>query len=92
MQAEVMEWLDRIIENMKEQKALSRFNNQIMICGSKDHIQMFKGIEIVADELGIELQSKPHAGRIPPYAQKTRLFFDYRGIEVFQFVDGDKYA
>ncbi len=89
---EVMEWLDSIIENMKEQKALSKFNNQIMICGAKDYIQMFKGIEIVADELGIELQSKPHAGRIPPYAQKVKLSFDYKGYEVFQFSDGEQHV
>jgi hypothetical protein len=51
----IKEWLDKLVRNLKEAQELENFNSQIMCCCPCTTIQIYKGIDIIADVMGIEL-------------------------------------
>jgi hypothetical protein len=76
----VKEWLDKLVDNQNELRNLKYCNSQIELCGPTDTIHIFRGIEKIADAVGVELQMICDDSREYPY----RYFFRYRGWEVTQ--------
>lgn len=82
-EVEIREWLDKLVDNIKDRQALKEFNIQISACSAEDYIHLWDGIEIVSDSLGIKLKREPHDEKY-----KEKLSFVYKGIEVMQLVGG----
>ena len=78
---QIREWLDDVIDNMKDREALSEFSNQISICNPVNWVHLSKGIEIAADLLGVPLKKELHGK-----GYKYKLSFTYKGVEVMQLV------
>ncbi len=80
---DVKEWLDANIELRKKLPEYEDFNEQIQLCGfgRKNTLHVFKGIDIIADVVGAELQQKEDwEDEERPYY----YYFMYEGFEVFQ--------
>lgn len=78
-------WLDNIIDKQSELKAacrdLTMQSNATVICsGITEWVQIYSGIEALAEALGIEL--KRGAGN-----KYDHLTFKYRGVEIIQVVE-----
>ena len=76
----IKEWLDKLVDNNVEAKQLEEFNNQISTIFADDYIHIYKGIQIIADVMGIELKERKRECKVFPY----EYFFEYRGIEFVQ--------
>lgn len=74
---EIKEWLDRLVENRKERAALTQLNSSICTVGAESTIHLYKGIEIIADVLGVPLQKTTCCGTIMYYCV-------YNGTEIRQ--------
>lgn len=74
------EWLDALVDNLEQRKNLTYFNNQIRTTGGTGDIQIYTGIDILADLLGIELEEEIFKGMEYPYC----CYFFYRNIKIFQ--------
>lgn len=80
----VKEWLDKLIDTYTELKNLKYCNTQIEICGVHDFIQVYSGIEIIADAMGIKLWTKYDKENTEyPY----KYYFGYRGYEIMQICE-----
>ena len=77
-EAMARDWLNQIISCMKQRSPFDVFNNQIRTIGSPDDIQLFKGIEILSDLLGLKLQD---GGKNENY---NEYYFLFNGVKVFQ--------
>lgn len=77
---EIKEWLDKVVENIKETEKLCEFNTQINICHPGKGIHIFRGIDIIADNMSLELKEANDQSTEFPY----RYSFMYEGIEFFQ--------
>ena len=77
---DVKEWMDALIENMEERKNLTCFNNQIRTTSESGDIQIYTGIDILADLLGIELKEESLEDIEYPYL----YYFFYRGKKICQ--------
>lgn len=82
--ASVKEWLDKLVSLHNEAKAIEQYSNDIEAIISRRGIHLYKGIEAVADVMGIELKKKE-----VEYPDETRIryFFYYSGLEFFQLSD-----
>lgn len=80
---DVKEWLDANIEHRKKLPEYEDFNEQIQLCtvNKKNTLQVYKGIDIIADVVGAELMQKEdwEDEELPYY-----YYFMYEGFEVFQ--------
>lgn len=75
----VKEWLDKLIKNLKEAQENEHFNNQIIAIGPGEKIQIFRGIEIIADVMGVELKETRICSIYP-----FEYSFVYGGVEFHQ--------
>lgn len=57
--AEVKEWLDRLVQNYNELHELKLFNTSVSLC-TASYVQLFKGIDIIADIMGFHLTEKDY--------------------------------
>ena len=78
--AEVKEWLDRLVHNYNEHHELSKLNESVSVCTTSYGIQLFKGIDIIADVMGFCITEKD---------EETSQFrynysFMYEGVEFFE--------
>lgn len=77
-------WLDALIENMEQAQCLRDFNNQLRTINTKErHIQLFKGIEIAADVMGIPLNEK----KVELEYGRYRYSFVYNNTTFTQLTD-----
>lgn len=73
------DWLKALITKMEERKALDIFNSQVKTINTDDHhIQLYSGIEILADLLGLEILE---GGRTENY---YAYYFEYGGVKFLQ--------
>ncbi len=78
--ADVKDWLDALIEDLKNRKAHIIFNNQIRTVSPMEKIQIYEGINVVADMIGAEL------GCLSEYSDEYPYYywFYYRGVKFFE--------
>lgn len=76
----IRDWLDKLAELQKEQQQLSFFNSQIATTCGLDDIQIHRGIEIVADVMGLSLTETFRKGYEYPY----KYSFSYEGVLFIQ--------
>lgn len=75
---EIKDWLDKLIANNREQKALQNLNSSISTVSPGDHILLYSGIDIIADVLGLPLcRKKIITGDV-------RYTANYNGMELIQ--------
>lgn len=77
---DVKAWLDWQMKNAEERRKNEAFNSDICMTSTPDYIQMYKGIDIVADILGADLKER----RLKEY---YCYYFFYNGVEVTQLSD-----
>ena len=77
---DVKEWLDWQIKDAEERRKNEPLNSDICAISTPDEIQMYKGIDIVADILGAELKER----RLKEY---YCYYFFYNDVEVLQLSD-----
>lgn len=81
---EVKNYLDALIRVRDEARNIQRFNSSIeAIMAASSDIHIYKGIEIIADVMGLKLDKKKFLDR------KPRYFFIYAGVEFFQLGSSD---
>lgn len=80
---EIKDWLDRLAENRKEALSLERLNSSIETTTPSGNVHIYKGIETVADTMGLPLQQEP-------FYEPTKYYFIYREVEFFQFGKSDE--
>lgn len=78
------EWLDALIANAEERRNLTYFNNQIRAMSEPGYIQIYTGLDILSDLLGVELEEEILKGSEYPYC----YYFIYRGIKICQVTRG----
>lgn len=81
--AEVKEWLDRLVQNYNELHELSELSTSVEICTGSNGVQLFKGIDIVADVMGFSLTEKDEETSQFRY----RYSFMYEGVEFFELFE-----
>jgi len=72
------DWLNALVENMEQRKSLENMNSQIYTVSTPEHIQIYTGIEILADVLNEELISDDWNEK---YIVK---YFFFRNVKVMQ--------
>lgn len=77
---QVKEWMDKQIANLKEANALRFFNEQICTCHPETSIHIFRGIDILADVMRLELKEEDRGDSDFPYSYS----FVYEGVRFFQ--------
>ena len=75
------DWVKALITSENNRKTLDKLNNQIQTVPTSDYIQMFCGIEMLADLLGAELHKMQSEDELFSY-----IYFDFKGKQFFQFV------
>lgn len=80
--AEVKEWLDRLVQNYNELKELKEFNTSVSIC-TASYVQIFKGIDIIADIMGFHLSEKDYETSEFRYEYS----FMYEGIKFLELCE-----
>lgn len=66
-EAMARDWLNSIISCMKQIASLEAFNNQIKNVCTSETIQLFTGIEILSDLLGLKLSEGGRNGKYYKY-------------------------
>ena len=83
------EFLEKAIELSNQIKTLMSFENRpdgVALCDiNHDYIQVYKGINILADLFGKELLTKPSMN---PEAYSFEYYFEYGGKRILQ-IDND---
>lgn len=69
------DWVNALISSMENRKSLDRLNSQIETIITPDYIQIYSGIEILADILGCELMEKERNDEYSEY------YFFYRDVK-----------
>ena len=81
---DIKHWLDELIRLKSESKSLENFNSEIQsIIYSYPEIQLFNGIEIIVDIMGLKLFAKRWRDN------KTEYSFRYEGVKFFQIGSSD---
>lgn len=73
--AMVRDWTNALISSMEHRRSLDRLNSQIETILTPDYIQIYSGIEILADVLGCELLEKKREDEYNEY------YFFYRDVK-----------
>lgn len=73
---ELEEWLDKIVAAKKELADLKVFNSQIEMGNADSSVMLFKGIDVVADIIGVQLERRGFTEEI-----KYHYSFIYEGVE-----------
>lgn len=79
--SEIKEWLDSIVDTIERQKELVVFNSEIETHRPGDYYFIYRGIEIIADQMGIPLEHSEKKDE----KWRHKYSFVYRGIEFLQF-------
>lgn len=74
--AEIKEWLDRHVRHFKEGNELEQFNSQISALTWDTKIQMFSGIKLVADIMGLDLVKTVRKRKDVEYPYKYSFVYD----------------
>lgn len=74
----IKEWLDWHIADLKAREEHRCFNSCICACSQPDHIQIFEGIDQVAEMLGVELAVRNLDSGYREY------LFGYGGVTIIQ--------
>ena len=56
--AEIKDWLDKVVAVEKDKRDLLDFNGEIRLCNGAGEITVFRGIEIIADVMGLEISEE----------------------------------
>lgn len=75
-------WLDDIVDTIEHLNSLSTIGTSIIGAASVDSYLIHKGIDVVADVMGIPMEEKELES--PSYFTKERRFC-YRGIEFYDY-------
>lgn len=75
---EIKEWLDWHVANLKECQAHAQLNSSIRTCFAERYIHLYRGIDIIADVLGVKLEVKKLKDDVLQYS------FMYGETEVIQ--------
>lgn len=78
---EIKEWLDSIIDTIERQRELVIFNSEIETHKPDNYYFIYRGIEIIADQMGIPLEHHERDDE----KWRHKYSFIYRGIEFLQF-------
>ena len=78
---EIMEWLDKLIENIENFNSLRNFNSQIYTLPQDRTIMIYNGIEIIADMLETSLICEDSGGDFFNF----KYYINYKGYEIIQF-------
>lgn len=78
---EIMEWLDKLIENIENFNSLRNFNSQIYTLPHDRTIMIYHGIEIIADMLETSLICEDCGGEFFNF----KYYFNYKGYEIIQY-------
>lgn len=82
---DVKDWLDRLIFVRAAEKSYEKLNSSIQaILVTRPEIHIYKGIEIIADVMGVELDSEEKDGN-------TWYSFVYAGVRFFQIGSSDEF-
>ena len=81
----IKEWLDLLVEDFKRNNEHADFNSQIYTCHSRDAVHMCRGIEIVANVMGLELRRKD----LPYEEYSHESYFIYNDVRFFQMYRKD---
>lgn len=81
---EIKDWLDRLILLNGAAKGYEDLTTSIQAIMSRVGIQLYKGIEIVADVMGLQLDSRKRSDG------EIEYFFIYSGVEFFQLGRSDE--
>lgn len=86
----IKEWLDEHIKHLNNARRINDFNNQISANVTYDNVLIFKGIDIVADVMGLNLKESIHEDLTLQYEYS----FTYNGITFVQYSQKrlEKYA
>lgn len=76
----IKDWLDKLVDNHKELKSLEDYNNQICLAAVAYFIQIYSGIQMIADVMGFVLNEEERECTGYPYEYS----FYYRGIKFLQ--------
>lgn len=72
---DLKEWMDFQAKFYKDAKMSSSFNSQISVCNMYGGgVQMYRGIEIIADMLGLEMKEEVYED--PEYPYTYIVFYD----------------
>lgn len=77
----VKEWLDALVNNVEQMRALHMLNSSIRAYAPRDYIFLPECIEIVADIMSLELLCERKENCEIPY----RYEFTYRGIKFLDY-------
>lgn len=69
------DWANALISHMKHRRALDKLNSQIETVTTPDYIQVYAGIEILADVLGCELLERERDD------EYTEYYFFYQEVK-----------
>lgn len=72
--AMIRDWANALIFHMKHRRTLDKLNSQIETITTPDYIQIYSGIEILADVLGCELLEGER------YDEYTEYYFFYQDV------------
>lgn len=81
----VKEWLDKLVDSYNELKNLKYCSTQIEMCGIMNHIHIYKGIEIIAEAMGIQLEMI--CDDDIKYKYPYKYYFIYRRYEILQLCE-----
>ena len=80
----IKEWLESLIKVYHKTKATAEFDAQICICEPfSSGIHIYKGIEMVADVMGLALKEIKRDDAYIPYEYS----FIYKGVKFFQITE-----
>lgn len=75
---DVKEWLDWHADSLKWRNRMEQFGNHICTVPAGDYIQLYEGIEIVADIMGLDLiEDRKNEGYY-------RYYFLYQNVKFMQ--------
>lgn len=77
----IRDWLNSVVDNHEQGKVLAELNTQIKAVPPVNFIQIYSGIEIMADVLGEEL------GEDEWDDEYRERFFYYRGVKIMQLME-----
>lgn len=76
----VRAWMDKLVDMVRDYKTLKYYNNQISTCNSFDSVQIYKGIDILADVMDLPLNESETQDKEYPY--NYSVF--YHGVRFYQ--------
>lgn len=82
----IIKMMDDIVSMLEKQRKLETKLNKvgIEICSHLSEVQIYKGIMIMADAIGVPITRKMFEARLSDYGLMEELSFEYREIKFFE--------